>query len=85
MLGGRDLAGGTLDQRPQVFAGEPAALDALPRRLRVQLRPVGEASGGRRVEEPKRAAWRTVVDVDSRLGGHHAALASPVQLTPITG
>jgi hypothetical protein len=25
-----------------------------------------------------------VVDVDPSLGGHHAALASPVQLTPIT-
>ena len=52
--------------------------------LRVELRPVGEASG-RRVKEPKQAAWRTVVDIDPSLGGHHAALASPVQLTPISG
>jgi hypothetical protein len=28
---------------------------------------------------------RTVVDVHPRLGGHHAALVSPVKLTPITG
>ena len=84
MLGGRDLAGGALDQRGKAFAGEPAALDAPPRRLRVELRPVGEASCGRRVEEPKQAAWRTVVDLDPDLGGYHAASASPVQVTPIT-
>ena len=52
--------------------------------LSVELRPVGEAFGCR-VEEPKQAARRAVVDVGPRLGGHHAALGSPVQATPITG
>jgi len=52
--------------------------------LRVQLRPVGEASG-RHVEEPQQAAWREVVEVDPGLGGHQAALVSPIQVTPITG
>ena len=52
--------------------------------LRVKLRPVCEASG-RRVEEPEQAARRTVVYVYPSLGGHHAALASPVQVTSISG
>jgi hypothetical protein len=51
--------------------------------LFVELKPVGDASG-RRVKEPKQAAWGAVVNVGSSLGGHHAALASPVQVTPIT-
>ena len=63
---------------------EPADLDAPALSLRVELRPVGEASG-RRVKEPKQAAWCAVVDLDPSLGGHHAALVSPVQLTPISG
>jgi hypothetical protein len=73
-----------LDQRPQVYAGETTDLDAKVLSLRVELRPVCEAPG-RRVEVPKQAAWSTVVDVDPSLCGHHAALASTVQLTPITG
>jgi hypothetical protein len=72
-----------LDQRPQVFAGEPTNHDAPTLHLFVELQPVGEASGGR-VEEPKQAAWRIVVDVGPRLGSHHAALVSPIQGTPIT-
>jgi hypothetical protein len=72
MLGGRDLA------------GEPTDLDAKALGLRVELRPVGENSG-RRVEEPQQAARYAVVDVVPSLGGHHAALNSTVQLTPITG
>jgi hypothetical protein len=52
MLGGRDLAGRALDQRPQIFAREPADLDAPTLGLSVELRQVDEASG-RRVEEPK--------------------------------
>jgi hypothetical protein len=71
MLGGRDLAGRVLDQRGQLFAGEPADIDAL--------------TVGRRVEEPKQAARRTVVDVRPRLGSHHATLVSPIQVTPIIG
>ena len=50
--------------------------------LSLELRPVAE-SCGRRVKEPKQAGRRAVVDVGPRLGGHHAALASPVQVTPI--
>jgi hypothetical protein len=73
-----------LDQRPQVFAGEPTDLEANALDLRVELRPLGEVSG-RRVEEPKQPAWRIVVDVGPKLGGHQAALVSPVQVTPITG
>ena len=84
MLGGRDLVGRALDQRPQIFALELADLDAKALGLCVKLRPVGE-SCGRRVEEPEQAAWRAVVDVVPSLGGHHAALDSTVQLTPITG
>jgi hypothetical protein len=84
MLCGRDLAGRALDQRPQIFALELADLDAPTLGLRVELQPVGEARG-RRVEESKQAAWRAVVDVGSSLGGRHAALVSPVQITPITG
>ena len=84
MLGGRDLTSRALDQRPQVFAGEPTNLDAPTFGLCVELRPVGE-SCGRRVEEPKQAARRAVAYVRLRLGGHHAALDSTVQLTPITG
>jgi hypothetical protein len=85
MLGGRDLAGRALDQRGQALAGESANLDAKTLCLRVELRSVGEACG-RRVKEPKQAArQRTVVDLSPRLGGHHAALVSPTQLTPITG
>ncbi len=72
MLGGRDLAGRVLDQRGQVLGGEPTDLDTLTLGLRFELRPVGE-SCGRRVEELKLAARRTVVDVGPRLGGHHAA------------
>jgi hypothetical protein len=84
MLGGRDLAGRALDQRPQVFAGEPTDLDAKALDLRAKLRPLGEVSG-RGVEEPKQPARRIVMDVGPRLDGHHAALVSPVQITPITG
>jgi hypothetical protein len=84
MLRSRDLAGRALDQCPQVFAGESTNLDAPTLGLRVELRLVGEACG-RRVEEPKQAARCAVVDVDPSLGGHHAALASTVQLTPISG
>jgi hypothetical protein len=73
-----------LDQRPQVFAGEPTNLHAPTRHLFVELQPVGEVSDPR-VEEPKQAARRTVVDVGPTLGGHHAALVSPLQLTPIYG
>jgi hypothetical protein len=62
MLGGRDLVGRALDQRPQVFAGEPTHLDTPTLGLRVELRPVAEASG-RRVEETKQIARRAVVDV----------------------
>jgi hypothetical protein len=36
-------------------------------------------------KSPKRAARSTVVDVDPSLGSHHADLASPIQVTPITG
>jgi hypothetical protein len=71
MLGGRDLEGRALDQHGQVFAGDSTDLDA--------------KALGLRVEEPKQAARRTVVDVRPSLGGHHAALVSPVQVTPITG
>jgi hypothetical protein len=84
MLGGRDLTSRALDQRPQVFAGEPADLDAKALDLRVKLRPLGEVSG-RGVKELQQPARRTVVDVGPRPGGHHAALVSPVQITPITG
>jgi hypothetical protein len=75
MLGGRDLEGRTLDQRAQVFAGEPTDLDAPVLGFCVELRPFGEACG-RRVEEPKQAARHAVVYVDPSLGGHHAALVS---------
>ena len=51
MLAGKDLAGRALDQRGKAFVGEPAVLDAKALGLRVELRPVGEASV-RRVEEP---------------------------------
>jgi hypothetical protein len=84
ILGGRHLVGRALDQRRKVFAGEPTDLDAKALGLCVELRPVGKACG-RRAEEPKQAARRTVADFGSRLGGHHAALASPVQLTPMSG
>jgi len=84
MLGGRDLESRVLDQRGQLFAGEPRDLDAPTLGLRVKPRLFGEASG-RRVKEPKQAAWRAVVDVGSSLGGHHATLVSPVQVTPISG
>ena len=47
-------------QRPQVFAGEPTDLNAPTLDLCVEFRSVGEACG-RRVEEPKQAAWRAVV------------------------
>jgi hypothetical protein len=60
MLGDRDLGGSALDQYAQVFAGEPTNLVAPTLSLRVELRPVDEASG-RRVEEPKQPAWRAVV------------------------
>ena len=66
MLCGRDLAGRDLDQCGQVLAGEPTNLDAKALGLRVKLRPVSD-SCGRRVEEPKQAAQRTVVDVGPRL------------------
>ena len=83
MLGGRDLAGRALDQRPQVLAGQPTDLHAKALGLRVELLPVGEASD-RRVKEPKQAAWCAVVDVGPRFG-HHAALVSAVRLTPMSG
>jgi hypothetical protein len=66
------------------FAGEPTDLDAPKLALRIELRPVGEASGYR-VKEPMQAMRRTVVDIDLSQGGHHAALVSPVHVTPITG
>ena len=56
-----------MDQSGKAFAGEPTDLDAKALGLRVELRPVGE-SCGRRIKEPKQAAWRTVVDLDPRLG-----------------
>jgi hypothetical protein len=84
MLHDRDLEGRALDQRGKVFAGEPTDFDAKALGLCVELRSLGKASG-RRVEEPKQAARRTVVDVGPRLSGHPAALLSPVQVTPITG
>ena len=68
----------------KVFAGEPTDLDAKALDLRVKLRPLGEFSG-RGVKEPQRSARRAVVDVGSSLHGHHAALVSPVQVTPISG
>jgi hypothetical protein len=40
---------------------------------------------GPHVEEPEQAALRAVVAVDPSLDGYHAALASLVQLTPISG
>ena len=58
MVGGRHIAGRTLDQRGKVLAGEHADLDAKALGLQIELRPVGEAPG-RRVKEPKQAAWRT--------------------------
>jgi hypothetical protein len=75
MLGGRDLAGSALDERGQLFAGEPTDLITPTLGLRVELRPLGEVSG-RRVKERKQAARRIVVDVGPKLGGHHAALES---------
>ena len=84
MLGGRDLAGGALDQRGQVLAGEPADLDAPTLGFCVELRPVGEACG-RSVKESQQPARPTVVDIGPSLGGYLAALASPVQGTPISG
>jgi hypothetical protein len=84
MLRSRDLTSRALDQRPQVFAGEPTKLDARALDLRVELRPLGAVSG-RRVKVPQQPARRIVVDVGPRLGGHHAALVSAVQVTPITG
>jgi hypothetical protein len=66
MLGGRDLTSRALDQRPQVFAGEPTDLDANALDLRVELRPLGEVSG--RVKVPKQPARRIVVDVGPKLG-----------------
>ena len=44
MLGGRDLEGGALVQRGQLFAGEPTDLDAPALGFCVELRPVGESS-----------------------------------------
>jgi hypothetical protein len=84
MLRGRDLAGRAIDQCGQALAGESTDLDSPTLGLRVELRPVGYASGGH-VEETQQAARRTVLDLGPRLGGHLAALVSPVQLTPITG
>jgi hypothetical protein len=64
MLGGSYLAGRALDQRAQVFAGEPTNLDATTLLgLCVELRPGGE-SCGRRIEEAHQAARRAVVDFD---------------------
>jgi hypothetical protein len=83
MLHTRDLPSRALDQRPQVFAGDSTDLDAKALDLRVELRPLGEVSG--RVKEAQQPARRIVVDVGPRLGCHHAALVSQVQLTPITG
>jgi hypothetical protein len=82
MLGDRDFAGRTLDKRPQTFAREPTDFHAKALGLGAQLRPIGEALG-RRVEEPEQAARRAMVDVRPSLGGHHAALVSQVQITPI--
>jgi len=42
MLGGRDLAGRSLDQRGKVFAGDSTDLDAKALGLPIELRPVGE-------------------------------------------
>jgi hypothetical protein len=83
MLGGRDLAGGALDQGPQDFAGEPTDLDAKELGLRVDLQ-----TSRRGLRPPrqilKQAAWRTVMDVAPRLSGHLSALVSPIQITLIT-
>ena len=84
MLGGRDLVGRARDQRGQLLAGESTGLDTKALGLRVELRPVPEYCG-RRVKEPQQAARCAVVDFRLRLGGQHAALVSPIQVTPITG
>ena len=63
MLDGRDLAGRALDQRPQDYPREPTDLDT-PR----------NPTPGLRVEVPKQAARRAVVDVDPSLDDRHAAL-----------
>jgi hypothetical protein len=83
MLGGRDLAGRALDQRGQLFMREPTNLNAPTRSLRVELRPVGEVSG-RRVEQPRQAAQRAVMDVGPDLSDLLATLVSPVLLTPLS-
>jgi hypothetical protein len=83
MLGGRDLEGRTLHPDGKAFARELTGLDAKALGLCVELRPVGE-SCGRRVEEPKQAARRAVVEVGPSLGGVMAALVSPAQVTLIT-
>jgi hypothetical protein len=82
ILGGRHLAGRARDQRGKVLAGEPTILNAPTLGPCIELRSVGEVSG-HRVEEPKQAEWRVVVDARPSLCGNHAALAS--QITPITG
>ena len=68
MLGRGNLAGRALDPRTQVFAGEPADLDAPTLDLRVELRPGAEAFD-RCVEETRQTKWRAVVDVRPSLGG----------------
>jgi hypothetical protein len=60
MLDGRDLAGRALDQRPQVFPREPTDLDT--------------PTPGLRVEVPKQAARRALVDVDPSLDDRHTTL-----------
>jgi hypothetical protein len=84
MLGGSDLKGRARDQRGQVLGGESTNLDASAFGLCVELCPVSEVSG-RRVKEPKQAAWRTKVDHRLILGGHRSALVSPIQVTSISG
>jgi hypothetical protein len=69
---------------PQISAGVPTDLDSPTLDLCVELRPVGEVSS-RRVEEPKQAAWRTVLNLGPRLSSEMAALVSPIQVAPISG
>jgi hypothetical protein len=76
MLGGRDLAGRALNQRPQVFVGDSTHLDAKALALCVELRPVGETCG-RHVEEPKQAAHCRGRLPQTRRPSGHPGFAGP--------